>query len=119
MSNLDAYADDPTRQLIEDAHQLQELSNHPGWQVLLRLADGQIQAWQNRMNSGSFKTLEDYKQCAGWLDGARKLLAIPHDVQRELVRVQEAAAEEAKLLADLEEQTRAEYSDFIDIGADT
>lgn len=119
MSNLDAYADDPIRQLIEDAHQLQELTRHPGWQVLTRLSGKDIEAWQTRMNSGKFKSLEEYKFCAGWLDGARQLLDVPATVQRQLERTQEAAAEEAKALAELEEQVRAEYPDFIDIGADT
>lgn len=119
MTNLDGYQDEPLRRLIEDAHQLHELTLHPGWQVLKRLAEQDIGAWQGRMNSGNFKSLEEYKFCAGWLEGARQLLGGPETVQAQLRQAQEQAEEEARMLADLEEETRAQYPDLIDIGAET
>lgn len=83
---------DKLRDLQELAHQLEELTKHPGWKVFVHYAhygDGMMEAHQKRVLSGACKTPEDYQREAGWLAGAEAVLKIPELVA--LVRDRESA----------------------------
>lgn len=96
MSAADTLAaeDASVRALIEDSHLLAELTRHPGWAVLTRRAEDSLAHWQTRMNTGQCPTLEDYRHCAGFLEGSRQVLAIPETVAR---MVERRAAEREEL----------------------
>ena len=72
--------DEELRQLQEEAHQLEELTRHPGWQVFTRLAqngDGMVAANERRVLHGNCETTDEYQKWVGWLSGARTILGIP------------------------------------------
>lgn len=70
-----------TRALIEQAHQLRELTKHPGWAVLLDYAQFKIiNPQQAKVNDGNVADLAEYKKLAGFLQGVRRAVNIPVEV---------------------------------------
>ena len=72
--------DEELRELQELAHQLDELTKHPGWKVLVDFAwngDGMIGAKQRYLVGGSCKTTDEYQKYAGWVAGAQAVLQAP------------------------------------------
>lgn len=86
------------RDLIERAYQLEELTRHPGWPLLVDLITAMTTTRQRLILSGACKTLEDYAQQTGWVKGAQAALDGPAMVQRKLDAYRELA-EENDLLA--------------------
>ena len=75
--------DDQLRELQELAHQLDELTRHPGWAVLVNYAhygDGMQAQQQKRVLAGSCKTPEEYQRWTGWIAGSQAVLDIPETV---------------------------------------
>ena len=68
---LSAYDGDDAelRQLIEFAHQIQELQQHPGWRPFRDYLLTRTAAIQRRLVLGNFSSMEEYKDKAGWLRG--------------------------------------------------
>jgi len=74
---------DQLRDLQELAHQLDELTRHPGWQVFVNYAqfgDGMMSAQQARVLNGSCKSPEEYQRWTGWIAGSQAVLNIPATV---------------------------------------
>lgn len=105
MSDLGGYDGESAevRKLIEQVHQLHELTLHPGWQVFSAVAGEQIENWQTRLSSGRLNDLHEYKFIAGWLDGARQLLGLPGSMQERLDRLRTE-------LAAIEQENEPEYA---------
>lgn len=68
---------DELNQAIEDAFQLDELQNHPGWHVYVRYLREWLEAHEARLMSGQINDLQEYKLVAGRTDGIRQALQIP------------------------------------------
>lgn len=85
------------RELGERAYALQTLKNHPGWEVLAREVEARAGAKNRWLLNGNAKTLEDYRGEAGWVNGARDVLALAdslaEQIERERKRRDEAAAQ--------------------------
>lgn len=77
-------SDDLDRNLVEVAHLLRELTEHPGWLVLQEIAEQQTRRETSYLLEGRAKTHDDYKSKAGWVSGALWVLAVPEAAQREL-----------------------------------
>lgn len=74
---------DALRDLQELAHQLHELTQHPGWAVFVHYArhgDGMQFAQQRRVLNGSCATPEEYQRWTGWIAGSQAVLDIPATV---------------------------------------
>ena len=72
--------DDRLRDLQELAFELEELTKHPGWPVLVDFAlngDGMLGHKQKYLLDGKCKTPEEYKEYAGWIAGCRAVLNAP------------------------------------------
>jgi hypothetical protein len=73
------------RGLIEQAHLLDELTRHPGWEVLedfcLRGPQGSAKK-QTALVNGTAKTLEEYKERCGELRGIHFVLDAPKMVDQ-------------------------------------
>lgn len=73
------------RELQELAHQLDELTKHPGWEVYVDFvlfgAGGQ-RHHQQRVISGACKTTEEYQHQVGWIAGSQHALDAPKNVRK-------------------------------------
>jgi hypothetical protein len=68
---------DELRALIEQHHQLDELRQHPGWEVLtdyVQHGPAGSQKRQHRLVNGGVQSYEDYVRECGWLAGAHHVL---------------------------------------------
>jgi len=81
------------RDLIERAHLLKELQNHPGWSVWHDHVRRRIDAKQREMLAGR-DSLEAYRYTAGWIEG----MAYALDALGELDRQVKREAEKRKTL---------------------
>lgn len=85
---------DELRALQEQAHQLQELTKHPGWAVLedyaVRSPFGTATRQTGLLNGGA-KSYDDYQKQTGWLSGVYFVLHAPQRV-RELADDKSAKA---------------------------
>lgn len=68
---LSAYDgdDQELRQLIEWAHQIEQLQMHAGWVPYRDYLLSKTAAVQRRLVLGNFSSMEEYKDKAGWLRG--------------------------------------------------
>ena len=98
---------DELRALVEQHHQLDELTKHPGWEVLvdyvLHGGGGSVKR-QHRLVNGQLTTYEEYVKETGWLQGAHHVLEAPKTVLAMVATAREQ-------LGDVEEAERAQASD--------
>lgn len=66
--------DDEFRALQEQAHQLRELTRHPGWAVLVDFSFERMKATKQAVLNGNVADIEKYKQHTGWLRGIHDTL---------------------------------------------
>jgi hypothetical protein len=77
--------DDELRALVEQAHQLEELTKHPGWAVLEDFAlrrPGGSATMQSRIVNGNCESIDDYKLGVGYLKGIHYVIDAPQTVKR-------------------------------------
>jgi hypothetical protein len=93
---------DELRALVEQAHQLDELTKHPGWEVLTDFVyhggGGSVKR-QHRLVNGQLTTFEEYVKETGWLQGAHHVIEAPKTVAGMVATAREQ-------LADMEEAER-------------
>ena len=87
---------DVRRALIEQAHQLHELTKHPGWPILVDYANDQIMRPMKYrvLNDGNIPELAEYKKLAGFLMGMHRALDIPAEVEKLAANARSRAAAE-------------------------
>lgn len=70
------------RALQEQAHLLTELTQHPGWDVLVDWLEVVVaRPHKFSVLNGNMKTLEEYAGVTGFLSGLKKAIDAPQDVQ--------------------------------------
>lgn len=77
--------DDELRELQELAHQLEELTRHPGWKVMVdyvHFGAGMLAHHQKYLLSGNCKSPEEYQRYAGWVAGSQAVLDAPANVRK-------------------------------------
>lgn len=85
--------DADSRALIEDAHQLHELTKHPGWDVLVRRTLEWMRADKQRVLDGTVSGLDDYKKMTGKFVGAHFVMDLPETIRANADRRRERLAE--------------------------
>ena len=83
--------DEEKRELQERVHQLRELSNHPGWAVLVDFVffgPGGSQTHQRQLVNG-VKAWDDYLMAVGFIKGVHFVTEAPSRVERQLEAVME------------------------------
>ena len=85
--------DEDYRALQERVHLLDELTRHPGWNVLVELTEQATRAMKLRVLNGGVTSIEDYKAMTGELLGAARVLDAP---------------KAARLMLDAEQKQRVE-----------
>ena len=76
--------DDALRALVEQAHQINELTQHPGWDVLLdylRFSEGALAKRQVQLLQGGAKTFDDYQRRIGFIEGVQYAIDAPERLQ--------------------------------------
>ena len=87
--------DDEHRALIEQAHQLTELTTHPGWEVLVSFSHERMKSTKQAVLNGHVADIEKYKQHTGWLRGIHDTLDAAETVQKMVDGERERRAREA------------------------
>lgn len=72
---------DTKRALIEQAHQLRELTKHPGWAVLVDFMEIRMRGDKLKVLNGKCVDLDDYRKLTGSLQGIHAVLDAPKIVQ--------------------------------------
>jgi hypothetical protein len=69
------------RALIEQAHQLHELTKQAGWAVLVDFMEVRTRADKLRVLNGKCVDIDDYRKLTGFLIGVHAVLDAPSTVQ--------------------------------------
>lgn len=77
-------SEDEKRQLIENDFQVQQLTQHPGWTVLLDFVvnAGGLRAWQTAVLNGGAKTTDAYQHMVGKIQGCEFVINAPARIAR-------------------------------------
>jgi hypothetical protein len=90
--------DDELRDLAESAHQLDELTKHPGWAVFTELADMELDKHRRSVLGGALDP-DRYRREAGVIAGGEMVARIPEHVadlyQQALARAAEEEDDDA------------------------
>lgn len=57
------------RAIVERAHLISDLANHPSWSVLVSYVNETARAKQHIVLNSGCKDIEDYRRQTGWLEG--------------------------------------------------
>ncbi len=67
--------DDDYRALVEQSYQLNDLTNHPGWDVLVDyMRSVVLKPRKDRLLAGNLDSLDEYKKVSGFCVGAEWVL---------------------------------------------
>jgi hypothetical protein len=99
LPDLEGLEEQAARELLERAHQIAQLSQHPGWSVYCDYLVAQTISLQTRILDGRCTSFEDYKEKTGRVAGIRLALEAPNklDEQIRVMREQAALAEEEEV----------------------
>lgn len=87
--------DEDFRALIEQAHQLGELTNHPGWAVLVDYMEVRMRGDKLKILNGNCRDLDDYRKTAGFLVGAHAVMDAPKIVNEAVAREKQRREDDA------------------------
>ncbi len=89
--------DDELAAVIEQSYQLNDLTNHPGWPILVDFVQSVILAPQKKkLLGGTISNFEEYKRWAGFCSGAERVLEA-HQVVAKVVLDEQAKREEKRV----------------------
>ena len=74
LPDLEGVEDKELRDLVERAHRIAQLTQHPGWQEFCDYLLSCSKTAQNRLCDGYVADMEEYKKLTGYLDGIREAL---------------------------------------------
>lgn len=83
-----AQISDELRDLIERNSQIQELTRHPGWPLLVDYMHDRMFKEQRSLILGNARTIEDYRNTTGWLKGVTDTLTAPDALAEQVEREQ-------------------------------
>ncbi len=87
------------RALVEQSHQLQQLTEHPGWAVLVDYIKTVVLApRKDRLLNGAIDSLDEYKKQAGFCAGAEWVLNAHEVIGNQALRERERREEDAEVL---------------------
>jgi hypothetical protein len=74
-------SEEDLRDLIEQAHQIRELTKHPGWAVYTDWLIHRMRGEQEALLRGNISDIQDYKLKAGTVRGVSMALSAADDTQ--------------------------------------
>lgn len=74
-------SEEDLRQLVEQAHQIRELTKHPGWVVYEDWLKHRILGEQRSLLAGNVTDIQEYKLRAGLIRGVTMALTAADDTQ--------------------------------------
>jgi hypothetical protein len=86
--DLDGNLDKELHALIERAHQIEMLTQHPGWPLFSDYIIGLTTSIQNLILSGGCKTLEEYRERTGYVRGLHAAVQAPSVLLRRVAEMQ-------------------------------
>lgn len=78
------------------SHEVQEMTKHPGWTYLVDRSNVTRSSKQKSILNGNAKTVEEYKEMTGWLDGANFIISLPARLHGEVESLRIERAELAQ-----------------------
>lgn len=97
------FDQDQLRAHIERVHLLEQLTEHPGWPILRDAVIARTTGRQNRLIRGQVEDFAQYKQMAGWIEGALAAIDTPKTALQQLAAAQARLAEHER--ANAQEET--------------
>ena len=78
--------DDEFRALVEQAHQVSELRQHPGWAVYSDYLNWVVMAplKQKVLNDNGVTNIEEYRRLAGFLSGVHRALGVADELGKQV-----------------------------------
>jgi hypothetical protein len=89
--DLEGTASAELHQLIERAHQIELLTQHPGWPLFRDYLIGLSMSSQNYILSGACKNLDEYRDKTGFVKGLRAAMDAPSTLLERVSRMQAEA----------------------------
>ena len=77
--------------LIERAHQIELLTQHPGWPLFRDYLINLTTSSQNFILSGACKSFDEYRDKTGYVKGLRAAMDAPHLLLERVARMQAEA----------------------------
>lgn len=77
----EVLSEDDFRDLIERAHQIRELTRHPGWEYFTDWLAYRVRSAQGKLLGGDISDINDYKLQAGIMRGVQLALHAADDTQ--------------------------------------
>jgi len=91
LPDLEGLDEQYERALLEKAHRIAQLSQHPGWaeycDYLVRLTEG----LQLRILEGKCRSFDEYKEMTGRVAGMRKAMKAPDELAAQVQALHEQA----------------------------
>lgn len=81
------------RELQERAHQIRQLQQTSGWELLADYVKAQADAKLRRLIAGRAKTVEEYRGDAGWIQGATFVLNAADELDKMIAGAAERRAD--------------------------
>jgi hypothetical protein len=94
--DLEGTDDAELHALVERAHQIELLTQHPGWPLFRDYLIGLSMASQNYILSGTCKSFDDYRDRTGYVKGLRAAMDAPQMLLERVARMQ-AESDESKI----------------------
>lgn len=76
-------------QVVEAAHRIRKIQEHPDWQVLENEVKRQIDGARQFLLNGYAKSMEDYYSRSGWIQGAEFVLYTADRLDEKAARMRE------------------------------
>ena len=75
---------DLDRSLVEQAHQLRSLTEHPGWQILREIVEEAARKKTTLLLSPNERSMDEHRWLAGFVSATRWLLQLADEYDRKL-----------------------------------
>lgn len=96
LPDLEGIEGENLRGLIERAHQIALLTQHPGWPIYADYLIGLTTSAQTRIFEGHVQDMEEYRKLVGFISGIREALQASDKLQGTIQALREQAAEDAE-----------------------
>jgi hypothetical protein len=85
--------DETFRALVEQSHQLHELTSHPGWAVLVDRMHVVMNPAKRKILNGNSDSFDDYLKMTGFLTGIHRVLDMHDEIGEMVVSERQKRAE--------------------------
>lgn len=94
LPDLEGLEEQATRELLERAHQINQLTQHPGWAVFCDYLIALTTPVQVAVLEGKVRSEEDYRERVGFIRGVRTAMLAPDRLAGQVQAMHEQALDD-------------------------